>query len=287
MTAFQGMKAVLWIVIINLMLFSATRAEAAYESPMKKVIEFSKKKLKETKSVTVYNSANENSDGDNKSKKESKKSKTKKNKDKKNKKDAPDRPANSEEIEKAAEFASQATGVRKEFLMGMLVVESDLGRNTGECTYKEVEEDARSSHEQGLLGEVPWNTFLERREKIKGIADALGYDHEKIKVSCNPGNYVGTGGALGIPQFMPDTWIEYKERIAEIVGKKNPDPWNTRDGVVAMAVKVADVPGVKQQNRWAERSAAKLYLSGTTSWRYDWYANQIFYWSENYGKIMT
>lgn len=232
--------------------------------------------------MTIYNSINEAFNGDDKAKKGT----TKKKKEKK-KKDFPGKVANTKEIEKAAEFASQATGVRKNFLMGMLVVESDLGRNTGECTYKEVEDDARNSHENGLLGEVPWNTFLERREKIKGIAEDLGYDYEKIKVSCNPSNYVGTGGALGIPQFMPDTWLEYKERIAAIVGKKNPDPWDTMDGVVAMAVKVADVPGVKQQDRWAERAAAKLYLSGTTSWRYDWYANQIVYWSENYAKIMS
>ncbi|OGI15444.1 MAG: hypothetical protein A2Z52_01400 [Candidatus Moranbacteria bacterium RBG_19FT_COMBO_42_6] len=177
--------------------------------------------------------------------------------------------------------------MRKEFLMGMLVVESDLGRNTGECTYKEVEDGARSSYENGLLGLVAWNTFLERREKIKGIAEELGYDYEKIRVSCNPANYAGTGGALGIPQFMPDTWLEYKEKIAKIVGKKNPDPWDTTDGVVAMAVKVADVPGVTEKNQWAEGAAAKLYLSGTTSWQYDWYANQIFYWSQNYDKIMS
>jgi membrane-bound lytic murein transglycosylase B len=249
---------------------------------MKKVIEFSKKKLKETRSVTIYNPVREAFDEKSQDTK-----KSKKNKKEKKKKDVPNKVDDPKEIEKAAEFASQVTGVRKDFLMGMLVVESDLGRNTGKCTYKEVEEDANNSHEKGLLGEVPWNTFLERREKIKGIAEELGYDYEKLKVSCNPDNYVGTGGALGIPQFMPDTWLDYKEKIASVLGKENPDPWDTRDGVVAMAVKVADVPGVTQKNQWAERAAAKMYLSGTTSWKYDWYANLIFYWSQNYDKVMS
>lgn len=273
------MKVALLIILTNFILFSAPRAEA-YGSPLQQIIEFSKKKLKETKTVLMYNSPNEASNVDNQDKK------TAKNKEK-NKKDFPAKGADPQEIEKAAEFASQATGVRKDFLMGMLVVESDLGRNTGKCTYKEVEEGAKNSHEKGLLGEASWNTFLERKKIIEDIAAELGYDYEKMKVSCNPGNYAGTGGALGIPQFMPDTWLEYKERISEIVGKKNPDPWDTTDGVVAMALKVADVPGVREKERFAERSAAKLYLSGTTSWRYDWYANQIFYWSENYATIMS
>ncbi|HPX94573.1 MAG TPA: lytic murein transglycosylase [Candidatus Moranbacteria bacterium] len=199
---------------------------------------------------------------------------------------APKSQADPKEIEKAAEFASNLTGVRKDFLMGMLVVESDLGRKSGTCTYKEVEEGAQKAYANGQLSQKAWNTFLNRRETIKGIAKDLGYDYEKLQVSCNPSNYAGTGGAMGIPQFMPDTWLEYKDRIAAAVGKENPDPWNEKDGVVAMALKLSDVYGVKNHNRLAEWNAAKIYLSGTTSWRYDWYANQIFYWSRNYEQLI-
>jgi len=186
------------------------------------------------------------------------------------------------EIERAVEFASQKTGVRKDFLMGMLVVESDLGRNTGKCTYAEVETGALQSHKNGRLSDRAWQTFQERREIIKDIAESLDYNYSELKVSCNPANYYGTGGALGIPQFMPDTWLEYKDRLKEILGKENPNLWEPVDGVMAMALKLSDVPGVLNHNIWAEKSAAKLYLSGTTSWRYDWYANQIIYWSRNY-----
>lgn len=190
------------------------------------------------------------------------------------------------EIEEAVEFASSITGVRKDFLMGMLVVESDLGRNPGKCTYKEVEEGAQRAHENGKLSKRAWKTFQERRKTIKDIAGGLGYDHEKLRVSCNPeGVYYGTGGAMGIPQFMPDTWLEYKDRISEIVGKKNPDPWDPRDGAVAMALKLSDVYGVTEHDEYAEKNAAKMYLSGTTSWEYNWYANEIFYWSRNYRKL--
>lgn len=195
-------------------------------------------------------------------------------------------PINSDirEIEKAAELASQTTGVRKDFLMGMLIVESDGGKNTGRCTYREVEAGAEEAHASGQLSTRAWETFQKRRETIKEIAEELNYDPEAVNVSCNPALnvYHGTGGAMGIPQFMPDTWLEYKDRLSAIVGKAHPDPWNIQDGVMAMALKLSDVDGVLEHDRQAEKNAAKLYLSGTTSARYDWYANQIMYWAENY-----
>jgi hypothetical protein len=190
-----------------------------------------------------------------------------------------------QEVAEAAEFASSVTGVRKDFLMGMLVVESNLGQNTGKCTYSEVEKGAEASYKSGKLRSRAWQTFKQRREVIRDVADNLGYDYEQLNVSCNPSNYAGTGGAMGVPQFMPDTWLEYKDRISQIVGKDNPDPWDMRDGAVAMALKLSDVPGVKDHSLYAERNAAKMYLSGNTSWRYDWYANQIMYWANNYDKI--
>jgi hypothetical protein len=248
------------------------------------MIERGKERLKKTKKVKIFFSSGK----DEKDQDEAHAKKEEQKKNKKKKKRSPKKDHKPEEIEKAAQFASEATGVRKDFLMGMLVVESDLGRNTGECSYKQVEEDAAASYQKGLLGEAAWNTFLERKDLIKGIADELDYDYEELTVSCNPTSYTGTGGALGIPQFMPDTWLDYKEKISEIVGKEHPDPWNVRDGVVAMAVKVTtDVPAIKNYNPWAERIAAKLYLSGSTSWRYDWYANEIFYWSVNYKKLLS
>ena len=197
------------------------------------------------------------------------------------------REPSAQEIEEAVSFASSATGVRKDFIMGMLVVESDLGRNPGQCTYEEVEKGAEQAHLNGQLSYRAWNTFLERRNVFKKIASGLGYDYKGLKVSCNPSRYAGTGGAMGVPQFMPDTWLDYKDKVARITGKKNPDPWNLKDGAVAMAVKLADVPGVVNHNYWSERNAAKMYLSGTTSWQYDWYANQILYWADNYRQVLS
>lgn len=171
---------------------------------------------------------------------------------------------NAKDIEDAAEFAAKATGIRKDFLMGMLVVESDLGRYTGGCDYKE-------SRMSGT-----------RLELFKEIADELGHSYKKLKLSCPPKNYTGTGGAMGVAQFMSDTWMSYKSRIAKVTGHNPPDPWSLTDGVAAMAIKLSAVPGVTEHKRSGECNAAKLYLSGSTSSKYEWYCERVLYWSGNY-----
>lgn len=268
-------------------LFLSTPKAQAYESPVQSLVDFSREKIKKVKEVKIENPIIVEQ-AQAKQEKEKARQEQINNANQKNKKlRVPEPVSDPKEMEKAVEFAASVTGVRKNFIMGLLTVESNLGRNPGECTYQEVEAGARESYQQGQLSPRAWNTFNERRETIKGIADSLGYDYEKLNVSCNPGAaYAGTGGAMGIPQFMPDTWLEYKDRISAIVGKENPDPWDKQDAAVAVALKLSDVYGVTDHNRFAERNAAKLYLSGTTSWQYDWYANKILYWAENYKSLI-
>lgn len=190
------------------------------------------------------------------------------------------------DVEDAAKFASKKTGVRKDFIMGMLVVESDLGRYTGGCTYAEVEKGAEARYKAKKLSKTSWATFQRRREIFKDIAAELDKNYKKLKVSCNPAGYTGTGGAMGVPQFMPDTWQGYKKSIASATGHNPPDPWNLTDGVMAMALKLARVPGVTSGNKSAEKNASKIYLSGTTSSKYNWYANKVQYWADNYERLL-
>lgn len=248
------------------------KAEAA-ESPLETI-----KSFIGTKKTIIYNQITEDASPLDK--------KTKEKSVQTSKKKYPKTITDPREIERAAEFAAKATGVRKDFLMGMLTVESDLGRKTGACTYGEVTAGAEESHNNGILSQRAWNTFQERQRVIKDLAQDLGYDAEQLKVSCNPAGYAGTGGALGVPQFMPDIWMLYKDEISRIVGKETPDPWDARDGVVAMALLLADTNGVTDHNYYAERNAAKMYLSGTTSEQYGWYADQAFYWSQNYSRLL-
>jgi len=124
------------------------------------------------------------------------------------------------DVKDAIKFANKQTGVSKGFLFGMLSVESRLGASVGSCDYKE---SRMSDYRKGL--------FIE-------ICDELDYSYKKMKVSCPPASYKGTGGAMGAAQFMSDTWTGYKSKIANATGHNPPDPWNLVDGVMAMALKL-------------------------------------------------
>ncbi|HLN19238.1 MAG TPA: lytic murein transglycosylase [Patescibacteria group bacterium] len=283
------------ILILPLVILLFPSRVLASESAWGEFVKSTRDKLRETEEEIMkkrpYEKIEKDNDNknknDNEKKDDDKKKKEEKDKDKNKKDKSPEEIKEIKEIEKHAQFASEKTGVNKDFLMGMLVVESAAGQNVGQCDYGEVEQDAQKSHDEGLLSEKAWQTFLDRKKTIENLAGELGYNPKEMKVSCNPAKYVGTGGAMGPGQFMPDTWLEYKDRVAEVVGKKTPDPWNARDSIVAMALKVSDVPGVKEKDVLCEKKASKLYLSGTTSLEYDWYANEIQYWKNNYHQLIA
>jgi peptidoglycan hydrolase CwlO-like protein len=169
----------------------------------------------------------------------------------------------------AAAFAAKATGVRKDYLLGVLVVESNLGRYTGGCTFKQ----SRMSGTRATI--------------FKSICKELDYNYEKQKVSCPPSGYKGTGGAMGVAQFMPDTWSGYKSSIAGVTGHNPPDPWSLTDGVTAMALKLAKVSGVTEHKKSAEAKAYCIYLAGGNWAAYcdskgvD-YGAKVLYWADNY-----
>jgi peptidoglycan hydrolase CwlO-like protein len=189
---------------------------------------------------------------------------------------------NAKDIEDAVNFASKASGVPKGFLIGVLKMETNLGANVGGCTYAEVEDGAQANYKSGRLSKRAWNTFQWRRDLFKGIANELDIDYRKQKVSCNPKGYAGTGGAMGVAQFMPDTWNGYKSQVASVTGHNPPSPWNLTDGVTAMALKLKKTPGVTGGNRSAMKSAACSYL-GTC---YAPYINGILYWADHYQELL-
>lgn len=144
------------------------------------------------------------------------------------------------DVMEAAAIASKATGVRKAFILGELTQESGLGRFTGGCLYK--------------------NTRVKPADKtaFTSIMKELGYDVNKKKISCSPG--YGYGGAMGIAQFMPTTWLGYKAKIASMTGHNPPDPWSVTDGVVGMAIKLANAGATSKSG---EFNASKVYYCGS------------------------
>ncbi len=175
---------------------------------------------------------------------------------------------NAKDIIDAAKIASRATGVRKDFILGELVVETNLGTYTGGCTYKKA------------------NMTQANKSMFKVLVKELDYNYKKLKVSCAPG--YGHGGAMGVAQFMPTTWVGYKGRIAAATGHNPPDPWSLTDGVMAMALYLKDKGAGHKKG---EFEAAKRYYCGSPASHY-WnskcnnYARKVLYWADNYERLL-
>ena len=184
------------------------------------------------------------------------------------------------DIREAVEFASDKTDVPKGVLYGFLKMETNLGANTGQCTYKEVEKVAVARYKKYGSKYKASIVLLYRRQGIfYDLVDALGYDKNK-KVSCSPSGYIGQGGAMGVSQFMSDVWQGYSSEVASKTGHGTPDPWNLTDGVMAMAIKLRKA-GATSDKESVIKKASINYL-GTF---YSNYYNGIVYWSKNYAKL--
>jgi peptidoglycan hydrolase CwlO-like protein len=184
------------------------------------------------------------------------------------------------DIREAVEFASKKTDVPKGVLYGFLKMETNLGANTGQCTYKQVKKDAIDLWYGSSSKWKASRDLLEKRmDLFYDLVDDLDYSKNK-KVSCTPRSYRGQGGAMGVSQFMSDVWNGYKSQVAAATGHKTPDPWNLTDGVMAMALKL-EKAGATSSKESVIKQASINYLGAFNSGYY----NGIVYWSKNYKKL--
>lgn len=184
------------------------------------------------------------------------------------------------DIREAVEFASKKTDVPKGVLYGFLKMETNLGANTGQCTYKQVKKDAIDRWYGSSSKYKNSRALLEKRmDLFYDLVDDLGYSKNK-KVSCTPSGYVGQGGAMGVSQFMSDVWNGYQSQVAAATGHKTPDPWNLTDGVMAMALKLEKAGATSSKESVIERASIN-YLGSY----YKPYYEGIVYWSKNYKKL--
>lgn len=194
---------------------------------------------------------------------------------------------NAKDIREAVEFASKRTGVPEGVLYGFLKMETNLGANTGKCTYEEVEAVAVPRYKALLKKNKNWqasiDTLYRRQKMFYDLMKKLNYSKDK-KVSCSPApsSYIGQGGAMGIPQFMSDVWAGYSAKISANTGHGTPDPWNLTDGVMAMALKLQKA-GASSSKESVIRSASVNYL-GTFN---NNYYSGIVYWSKNYKALFN
>lgn len=172
-------------------------------------------------------------------------------------------------FEKALDFANRVfekTGVRQAFLLGIIAEESNLGQNVGTGNWRV---DMKS----------PRDT-----EPFIKITSELGLDPDKMPVSKKP--WYGYGGAMGPAQFIPSTWVLYKDRIASLVGHNPPNPWEPEDAFMAAGILLKD-NGAAKKTYEAERFAALCYLAGCKNAKksaYAFYGNDVMELADKYQK---
>ena len=184
-----------------------------------------------------------------------------------------------EEAVKYAQLAAIGVGIRPAFLLGILEIESGLGKKVGtgnwlkdmyQC-YLKLKKPERAEQEK--------NAFF-------AIVTKLGLNPDTVKVSREP-NY-GCGGALGPAQFIPTTWLGYEADVARLTGHQPPNPWNVEDAFTASAIKLGRA-GATAKTRSSEIAAAKAYISGKSNCSTstcNYYANSVLRKAEAIEKAM-
>ena len=79
---------------------------------------------------------------------------------------------------------------------------------------------------------------------------------------------------MGPAQFIPSTWILYKDRISALTGKTPSNPWDIRDAFIAASLLLKD-NGASAKTPDAEWKAAMLYFSGSTNPRFRFYGDSV------------
>jgi peptidoglycan hydrolase CwlO-like protein len=181
----------------------------------------------------------------------------------------PEAPTFGEALE-MAKYVESVTGVRPAFLLAVLTQESNIGKNVGQCYLKNPSTGA------GIViysGKSLSNVMKPSRDvgPFLEITKELGRDPYSTPVSC-PMSF-GWGGAMGPAQFIPSTWMIYREEAKQILGVPA-DPWNIRDAFLAAALYLGDY-GAKNQTYNSEWKAAMIYFSGSTNTRYRFYGDSV------------
>jgi len=182
---------------------------------------------------------------------------------------------------KIAKQVYEVTGIRPAFLLSIITQESELGKNVGTC------------NRFGDPPEKSWKKIMNPnrdQEPFKQIIDELNkagikMDIDTTPVSCpmkdKSGEYIGWGGAMGPAQFIPSTWVLFKERVGQATGHSVVSPWNVLDAFMAAGLYLKDL-GADKGDYNSEWRAAMKYFSGSTNLRYRFYGDNVMARADDY-----
>lgn len=179
-----------------------------------------------------------------------------------------------------ANWVSSRTGVRPALLLAVLTQESNLGQNVGTC------------NRPGDPPSKSWQEIMKPsrdQQPFVQICRELGLDPNTTPVSCpmfQGGKQIGWGGAMGPAQFIPSTWMAYKDQVSKMTGNNPANPWDIRDAFAAAALYLAKW-GAAKQTRDAEWSAAMIYFSGSTNTRYRFYGDSVLAIADKYERDIS
>ena len=174
-----------------------------------------------------------------------------------------------------AKWVSGLNGIRPAFLLAVLTQESNLGKNVGTC------------NRSGDPPEKSWKVIMKPdrdQDPFQQITKDLGMNVDTTPVSCpmhdKNGNQIGWGGAMGPAQFIPSTWMGYKDKVSALSGKSPANPWDIRDAFLAAAVKLkGDGADGTDDGDW---KAAMRYFAGTVNLKYRFYGDNVLATTKQY-----
>lgn len=174
-----------------------------------------------------------------------------------------------------AKWASSLTGIRPAFLLAILTQESNLGKNVGTCNRPG--DPPSKSWKVIMKPERDQTPFVQITQELKMNTDTT-------PVSCpmrdKNGNQVGWGGAMGPAQFIPSTWLGYRNKVTALTGSATANPWDIRDAFLASAIKLrADGANGTDEGDW---KAAMRYFSGGVNLKNRFYGDNVIATTKQY-----
>ncbi len=128
------------------------------------------------------------------------------------------------------------TGIDASLTLAVLTQESGvggvIGKNLGKCKYNTPWKNASGT----VMSDSQKDAFLT-------IMSELGMNPDTAPVSCPINSDGPFGGAMGASQFMPNTWMGYRTRIANVVGVQYASPFTNEHSFVGTMLYLSDAMG--------------------------------------------